>query len=311
MNELVSPRRSLGTDGHYQVSEPPPDNTQLREAFRDFNKLSLWNRLAVGRRVVRMLCSQLAREFTSVTSPLLIRQAVIVAGDEAARLLPCSALEPRPLTQLGDMPILEFLLRRLKAVGVQEVILAVNRLRRQIEAHFGDGSKLGLRLHYCSQDKPLGATGTLGNMLDLLDETFFLTNGYPLTTIDLGRMALTHISEGADASIGVYERENRIDFGLIEFDTNKRLRAYREEPTSTKYYASMGVYILQREAVRAHGSDVDYLDMPNLLLKIHAKNGNVVCFQDNCVWLDIGRPNDFALAQKLFEEDRDPFLGHA
>jgi NDP-mannose synthase len=123
-------------------------------------------------------------------------------------------------------------------------------------------------------------------------------------------MAATHVSERADASIGIYERENKIDFGLIEFDEENRLRMYREKPTN-KYYVSMGVYVLQREAIRPHVSNVDYLDMPNLLLKIKASNGDVVCFRDNCVWLDIGRPDDFALAQQMFEQDRDAFLGHA
>ncbi|MEH2526997.1 MULTISPECIES: sugar phosphate nucleotidyltransferase [unclassified Bradyrhizobium] len=242
--------------------------------------------------------------------PVIIRQAVVMAGGKGTRLLPYSAVFPKPLMPLGDMPILELLLRRMKAAGVQEVILAVNHLRHLIEAYFGDGSELGLRLCYSSETKPLGTAGALGNMLDTLDETFFLTNGDLLTTMDLRRMALSHIAERADASIGIYERENKIDFGLIEFDTRNRLCAYREKPSS-KYHVSMGVYILQREAVRAHVSDVDYLDMPNLLLKIKATAGNVVCFKDDCVWLDIGRPDDFALAQKMFEEDRDAFLGHA
>jgi NDP-sugar pyrophosphorylase family protein len=73
----------------------------------------------------------------------------------------------------------------------------------------------------------------------------------------------------------------------------------------------MGVYILQREAIRPHVTKIDYLDMPNLLLKIKASNGHVVCFRDNCIWLDIGRPDDFALAQQMFEQDRDAFLHHA
>ena len=243
-------------------------------------------------------------------SPILIRQAVIMAGGKGTRLHPYSAVFPKPLMPLGDMPVLELLLRRMKAAGVQEVILAVNHLRHLIEAYFGDGSKLGIRLYYSSEDKPLGTAGALGNMLHLLDETFFLTNGDLLTTMALRRMALAHISEVADASIGIYEREYKIDFGLIEFDAKKRLSAYREKPSS-KYYVSMGVYILQREAVRAHVSKVDYLDMPNLLLKIKANNGNVVCFQDQCIWLDIGRPDDFALAQKMFEEDREAFLSDA
>jgi len=242
--------------------------------------------------------------------PVLVRQAVIMAGGRGTRLHPYSALFPKPLMPLGDMPVLELLLRRMKASGVQDVIIAVNHLRHLIEAYFGNGSALGLRLRYSSEDKPLGTAGALGNMLDQLDETFFLTNGDLLTTMDLKRMALDHISEGADASIGIYERENKIDFGLIEFDGQNRLCAYKEKPI-TKYYVSMGVYILQREAVRPHVTNVDYLDMPNLLLKIKACNGDVICFKDNCIWLDIGRPDDLALAQKLIEEDRQAFLDHA
>ena len=240
----------------------------------------------------------------------LIRQAVIMAGGKGTRLHPYSVLFPKPLMPLGDMPIMELLLRRMKAAGIEEVIIAVNHLRHLIEVYFGDGSSFGMRLYYSDEDKPLGTAGAIGNMLPILDETFFVTNGDLLTTMDLKRMALNHIAEQADASVGIYERENKIDFGLIEVDTKNRLCAYREKPTS-KYYVSMGVYILKREAVRPHVSDVDYLDMPSLLLKIKENNGNVACFRDNCVWLDIGRPDDFALAQKMLEEDREAFLGHA
>jgi NDP-sugar pyrophosphorylase family protein len=242
--------------------------------------------------------------------PVPVHQAVIMAGGKGTRLYPYSALFPKPLMPLGDMPILELLLRRMKMAGIREVIIAVNHLRHLIEAYFGDGSSIGVRLLYSNEDKPLGTAGALGHMLDSLDETFFLANGDLLTTMDLRRMAFTHVAEGADASIGIHERENKIDFGLIEFDAENRLSAYREKPTS-KYYVSMGVYILQREAIRPHVTTVDYLDMPNLLLKIKASDGNVVCFRDDCIWLDIGRPDDFALAQKMFEQDRGAFLGHA
>jgi NDP-sugar pyrophosphorylase family protein len=242
--------------------------------------------------------------------PVVVRQAVIMAGGKGTRLHPYSALFPKPLMPLGDMPILELLLRRMRTAGVREVIIAVNHLRHLIEVYFGDGSELGLKLYYSEEDKPLGTAGALGNMLPHLDDTFFVTNGDLLTTMNLRSMALRHIAEHADASVGIYERENKIDFGLIEFDARNRMCAYREKPTS-KYHVSMGVYILQREAVRPHVSNVDYLDMPNLLLKIKGDSGSVVCYQENCVWLDIGRPDDFALAQKMFEEDREAFLDHA
>jgi NDP-mannose synthase len=289
VNELFRPGSDAAIDGHHPFREPSLENMQLQDAFRALNKLSLWNRLAFGRRMVRTLCSQLAREIPPVTSRVLIRQAVITAGGEGPHSY--SALLPKTL---ADMPFLELLLRRMTAAGVQDVIVAANHLRHPIEKSFGDGSELGLRLYYRGEDK-------LSSMLDLLDETFFLTNEELLTTIDLRRMALTHFSERADASIGVCERDDRTDFGLIEFDSNKRLRAYKEKPAK-KYYVGTGVYILQREALRDCVSDVDYLDVRDLLRKIKANNGSVVCFQDPSIWLDIGRQVDFA-------GNRDAFLG--
>jgi NDP-mannose synthase len=237
----------------------------------------------------------------------IVRQAVIMAGGKGTRLYPYSATLPKPLMPLGDMPILELLLRRLANAGVTDVILTVNHLRHLIEAFFGDGSKFGLKIRYSGEDKPQGTAGSLGNILDDLDENFFLTNGDLLTNLDLNGMAAQHFGNEADASIGVFRREHKIDFGLIEFDGESRLSAYHEKPTST-YHVSMGVYLLRRDAIRQHVKANEYLDMPNLLLKMRAANADVRCYRDDCVWLDIGRPDDFAMAQTMFEQDRSIFL---
>jgi NDP-sugar pyrophosphorylase family protein len=238
----------------------------------------------------------------------VVTQAVIMAGGKGTRLHPYSALFPKPLMPLGDMPVLELLLRRMRRAGVTDVILAVNHLRHLIEAFFGDGSKLGLRIRYRSEDKPLGTAGALGNIIDELDETFIVSNGDLLTSMDLAAMARQHLDTQSDASIGVFERENKIDFGLIEFDAEKRLCAYREKPT-TMYFVSMGIYILEREAVRPCIVKGEYLDMPTLLLEMRGAKADVRCYHDECIWLDIGRPDDFALAQSMFEHNRALFLG--
>ena len=236
-----------------------------------------------------------------------VKQAVIMAGGKGTRLHPYSALFPKPLMPLGDMPVLELLLRRMKKAGVTDVILAVNHLSHLIKAFFGNGSELGLRISYSKEDRPLGTAGALGNMLDDLDETFLVANGDLLTTMDLAAMARQHSETRCDASIGIFERENKIDFGLIEFDSENRLCAYREKPTNM-YYVSMGVYILQREAVRQNIAMGDYQDMPSLLLNMRAAKADVRCYHDDCMWLDIGRPDDFALAQSMFESNRALFL---
>lgn len=237
-----------------------------------------------------------------------VTQAVIMAGGKGTRLHPYSALMPKPLMPLGDMPILELLLRQMRNAGVTDVVIAVNHLRHLIEAFFGDGSKLGLNIRYTFEDKPLGTAGALGEMLDLLEENFFVANGDLLTTMDLAEMGREHVELGSDASIGVSRRENKIDFGLIEFDDTNRLSAYREKPTSM-YYVSMGIYALRRDAIRPLVKRGEYLDMPSLLLKMQDGSLDVRCYHKDCVWLDIGRPDDFAKAQSMFEDNRSLFLG--
>lgn len=248
-----------------------------------------------------------AEEFCREAHAAAVTQAVIMAGGKGTRLYPYSALFPKPLMPLGDMPILELLLRRLQRAGVTNIILAVNHLGHLIKAFFGDGSHLGLKISYTNETKPLGTAGALGNVLDELDEMFIVSNGDLLTSMDIGAMARQHLETGCDASIGVFERENKIDFGLIEFDSDKRLCAYREKPSSM-YFVSMGFYILRREAIRAHLTRGEYLDMPSLLLRMRDAKADVRCYHDGGMWLDIGRPDDFALAQTLFEQDRALFL---
>jgi NDP-mannose synthase len=236
-----------------------------------------------------------------------VTQAVIMAGGKGSRLHPYSALLPKPLMPLGDMPVLELLLRQMRRAGVTDVILAINHLGHLIQTFFGDGSRYGLSIRYTNEDQPLGTAGALGNIIEYLNKTFIVSNGDLLTTMDLVAMARQHLETECDASIGVFERENKIDFGLIEFDSERRLCAYREKPTS-KYYVSMGIYILQRDAVLPCITTGEYLDMPALLLKMRAAQADIRCYHDDCMWLDIGRPDDFALAQTMFERDRALFL---
>ena len=70
----------------------------------------------------------------------------------------------------------------------------------------------------------------------------------------------------------------------------------------------MGIYILQRDAILPCIAKGEYLDMPTLLLKMRAAQADIRCYYDDCMWLDIGRPDDFALAQTMFERDRALFL---
>jgi NDP-sugar pyrophosphorylase family protein len=237
-------------------------------------------------------------------------KAIILAGGKGSRLYPFSATLPKPLMPLGEMPVLELLLRQLVAAGIDHAILAVNHMRHLIEAFFGDGSRFGLHIEYSVEDRPLGTAGPMGAVLDRLGEDFVLANGDLLTTLDVARMAAAHRAGRADATIGVYEREVQVEFGLIDVDSDMRMVGYREKP-SQRQLVSMGVYVLNAASVRPHVRPNEYLDMPQLMVAMMQAGRTVLCHRQDCIWLDIGRPDDFAAAQRMFEQEPERFLPQA
>lgn len=237
-------------------------------------------------------------------------QALIMAGGKGARLYPYSASLPKPLMPLGDKPVLEILLAQLRAAGIADVILAVNHLRHLLEAFFGDGDRHGLSITYSFEDHPLGTAGPIGLVLDRLEDHFLLMNGDLLTTLDIKAMISAHQTEGADATIGVYERELRSEFGILEVDDSMRMTGYHEKPVY-RQLVSMGIYVLRRDAVRDFVTPGERLDIPALMLSMQRAGRKVYCHKQDCFWLDIGRPEDFAQAQAMFEQDPSVFSGSA
>jgi NDP-sugar pyrophosphorylase family protein len=234
-------------------------------------------------------------------------KAVILAGGKGSRLYPYSATLPKPLMPLGNMPVLELLLRQFRLAGIQHAILAVNHMRHLIEAFFGDGSRLGVTLEYNREDHPLGTAGPLGTLLDRLGEEFVLANGDLLTDLDVARMIAAHRSAKADATVGVFEREVKVDFGLIDVDDAMRMIGYREKP-SQRQLVSMGLYVLRAAAIRPFVRPNEYLDVPELMGAMMQAGHLVLCHRQDCFWLDIGRPEDLATAQRMFEREPERFL---
>lgn len=235
-------------------------------------------------------------------------KAVIMAGGKGTRLQPFTASFPKPLMPLGDMPVLELLLHQLRRAGVDEVYLAVNHLHHLIRAFCGDGSRFGLTINYSLEDSPLGTAGPLGGLLNDVGENFIVTNGDLLTTFDIARLIRSHSERGSDATICVYEREVKIDFGLIQVGPDMSLQGYLEKPMN-KHLVSMGLYVLRRDAIAPHVQLGVHLDMPDLLMKLLNSGNKVHCHQQpESFWLDIGRPEDYATAQKMFEDSRELFL---
>jgi NDP-sugar pyrophosphorylase family protein len=233
-------------------------------------------------------------------------KAVVLAGGKGARLAPYTTILPKPLMPIGDLPILEILLRQMKRAGVEEVVLAVGHLAGLLRAFFQDGERFGLRIRYSYEDEPLGTAGPLP-LIEGLDDTFLVTNGDVLTTLDLRTLIEFHRQSHAIATIAMHARKVRIDLGVIQCNGSNEITGYVEKPTY-EFHVSMGIYVFEPR-VLSYIAHNQYLDFPDLVLRLIQHGERVVGYPFDGYWQDLGRPEDYEQAVQEFEALKPQILG--
>lgn len=233
-------------------------------------------------------------------------KAVILAGGKGARLAPYTKILPKPLMPIGDMPILEILLRQLKRYGVDEVIITVGHLAQLLEVFFQDGERLGLKIHYSYEDQPLGTAGPL-SLVSGLDDTFLVANGDVLTTLDFAALVEDHRQSGAIATIAMHQRQVKVDLGVIQCNGSNEITGYLEKPTYD-FHVSMGIYVFEPR-VLAYIPFNQYLDFPDLVLRLIAASERVRGYPYDGYWQDLGRPDDYEQAVDDFPTLKAHILG--
>jgi NDP-sugar pyrophosphorylase family protein len=232
-------------------------------------------------------------------------RAIILAGGKGARLAPYTTVFPKPLMPIGDIPILEIVIRQLAHHGFLNLTLAVGYLTELLMAYCGDGSKFGVNIDYSHEDEPLGTAGPIA-LVKNLDETFLVMNGDLLTTIDYSAMLANHRARGAIATVASYQRDVKIDLGVIEFSSDKWITNYIEKPVY-RYAVSMGIYIFE-PAILNYIKPNQRLDLPELMVNLIQDKQKVNVFPFDGYWLDIGRPDDYEKAVAEFSQRREAFL---
>jgi NDP-sugar pyrophosphorylase family protein len=233
-------------------------------------------------------------------------RAIVLAGGKGTRLAPYTKVLPKPLMPIGDMPILEIILRQMQRAGIDEVILTVGHLAGLLQAFFQDGKNLGIKISYSFEDNPLGTAGPL-SMVEGLDDTFLVCNGDVLTTLNLSDLITYHRRSGAVATIATHTRNIHVDLGVIQFNGNQEIIGYLEKPTYS-YQVSMGIYIFEPSVLK-YIEHNQYLDFPDLVLRLLASGDRVVGYPFEGYWQDLGRADDYEQAVDEFPKLRDQILG--
>lgn len=220
----------------------------------------------------------------------------IMAGGFGTRLKPLTDSCPKPMLKIGNKPMLETIIRHFIKAGFSNFYISTHYMPEVIHNYFGNGEKLGIKIQYIHEDKPLGTGGALGLLPKYIsnDLPLIMINGDILTTIDFQSLLEFHMSQKADATICVREYSYQIPYGVINSSNNKIINM--TEKPSYSYHVNAGIYVISPQIIKSVPKNY-YIDMPTLLENHISENKSVFAYPIQEYWLDIGRIDDFNKAQ--------------
>jgi len=236
---------------------------------------------------------------------IMSKRAVILAGGLGTRLRPYTVVLPKPLMPIGKYPILEVVIRQLISSGFDHITLAVNHQADIIKAFFGNGDKWGVLIDYSLEQTPLGTMAPL-KLINDLPEDFLVMNGDILTDLNYTAFYDDHVKGGNIFTISSKQREHRVEYGVLDSNERGLLTGFREKP-SVAYTVSMGVYMVNIKAIDFIPPNTQY-GFDTLMLDLLSANTPPKVRPFDGYWLDIGRPDDYAIAIEEFEAMKSKFI---
>lgn len=221
--------------------------------------------------------------------------AVIMAGGVGSRLKPLTDTTPKPLLKVGQKPIIDHNVDRLRKFGVDDFWFSVRFLGEQIEAHFKDGAERNIRAKYVWEDEPLGTIGALSKIQDFEHDYILLTNSDLLTTLDYEDFFLDFLSKDADMSVVTIPYQVDVPYAVME-TSNHHVISFKEKPSYT-YYSNGGIYLMKREVVNRIPKGAFY-NSTDLMQSLIESGNKLISYPNRHYWLDIGKHEDFAKAQE-------------
>ncbi len=173
-----------------------------------------------------------------------------MAGGEGTRLRPQTSNLPKPMLPLVGRPMMEHIVSLLRRHGITDIVVTVAFLPNAIRSYFGNGSELGVRMAYATEETPLGTAGSVRNAMEQLTERFLVISGDVLTDIDLTEVVAFHEKNDALATIALSAVENPLEFGIVITREDGTIERFLEKPGWGQVFSdtiNTGIYVLEPE----------------------------------------------------------------
>lgn len=211
---------------------------------------------------------------------------IIMAGGKGTRLYPYTKILPKPLIPIGDVPIMERIIDRFTAFGVQKFYATVNYKKGMIRSYFNDLNST-YKIKYVEEPEPLGTAGSIRLINESFTKPVIVTNCDIIINADYGEIYKYHSESGNVMTIVSALKNIVVPYGVINSGENGEVLSMDEKPRLS-YFVNTGMYVLSPEVIQYIPENKFYhmTHLSDYLLSHNMKVGMYPISEDS--FLDMG-----------------------
>jgi D-glycero-alpha-D-manno-heptose 1-phosphate guanylyltransferase len=230
----------------------------------------------------------------------MIKEAIILAGGLGTRLRSVVAELPKCMANVAGKPFIYYVIKQLEKQGIEKFIFSLGYKHEVIEAYINTQFTT-LNTQFVIEHEPLGTGGAiLLACKKATEKNVLILNGDTMFSIDIQKLATTHISFGADCTLSLKPMQHFDRYGVVELNSDHTIASFKEKQFYERGLINGGVYalqtqhFLQEQLHEKFSFEKDYLEKYFSQRKIY---GDI---QDE-YFIDIGIPEDYQRAQIEFK----------
>lgn len=251
-------------------------------------------------RIVDLYCGENGDAGRKKHNPIRI-PVVINAGGKGTRLDPFTRVLPKPLIPVGELPIIELIMKEYQTYSCNEFHIIVNYKKELMKAYFADNDNR-YNITWYDEEKPLGTGGGLSLLRGKFSDTFFFANCDALLTANYESMLKFHKDNGNIITMICAYKNMNIPYGVVEMGVNGTIQEMKEKPLMS-FLTNTGIYIVEPEVIDDIEDGVP-MGFPDIVELERKKGKKVAVFPvSENDWMDMGQVSELEKMRiKLYGE---------
>ena len=212
---------------------------------------------------------------------------VINAGGKGTRLDPFTRVLPKPLIPIGELPIIEHIMKEFQSYSCEEFHIIVNYKKDLMKAYFAENDNY-YNITWYDEEQPLGTGGGLSLLRGRFDDTFFFANCDALLTANYESILEFHKENRNEITMICAYKNINIPYGVVEMGKNGVIENMEEKPL-VSFLTNTGIYIVEPDVIDDLEDGVP-IGFPDIIELERKKGKKVAVFPvSETDWMDMGQ----------------------